>query len=153
MKISDFKLNRLNDYVIEKELEVKGNPFLRTPFGMSTEGNQVSAWRMIYSRIGVFTTTYGKNFFGKDDMILITVPVTDSGIHPLAQDQPFGWDGKINEFTADMAVCWAFELLSDSEAAEFMKIHKPSVNFSYLGSDGPGEISVKFNGEFWVITG
>ena len=29
MKITEFKLNRLNDYAAEKELEVKDNPFLR----------------------------------------------------------------------------------------------------------------------------
>ena len=153
MKISEFNLNRLNDYVAKKEMEVKDNPFLRTPFGMSTEGTQVSTWEMVYKRIGIIRTSFGINFFGKDEMILITVPETQTGVHPLVKDQPFGWNGKINEYIAEEAVSWAFELLSDSETAQFLKDHKPSVDFSYFDSDGPGEISVKFNGEFWVITG
>lgn len=152
MKISEFKFNRLNDYAAEKELMMKEDPFFRTPFGLSTEGNEVNTWEMVFKRIGLVRTTFGKNFFGKDEMILITVPKTETGVQPLASDQPFGWDGRINEAAADMAVCRAFELMYDNEIEQFLKAHKPSVNFSYFDSDGPGEISVKFNGEFWVIT-
>jgi hypothetical protein len=153
MKITEFKLNRLNDYAAAKELEAKENPFINTPFGMSTEGSQVGTWEMVYKRIGLIRTSFGINFFGKDDMILITVPKTETGVQPLVNDQPFGWDGKINEDTAQMAVEWAFELLSKSETELFLKEHKPSVDFSYFDSEGPGEMTVKFNGEFWVIIG
>lgn len=153
MKITDFNLNRLNDYVAMKELEAKDNPFLNTPFSMSREGNQVGTWEMVYKRIGLIRTSSGINFFGKDEMILITVPKTESGVKPLAEDQPFGWNGKINEYTAEIAVEWAFELLSDRETAKFLAEHKPTVEFSYFDSEGPGQITVKFNGEFWIITG
>lgn len=153
MKVSEFKLNRLDDFVAEREKEVMDNPFLRTPFGMSREGNQISAWQMNYNRIGLFSISFGKNLFGKSDMILINVPATSTGIKPLANDLPFGWEGKINEYVAEMAVWWAFELLSDEEAAGFLQTHKPVVEFSYFDSDGPGEMTVKYNGKFWEITG
>jgi len=153
MKISEFKLNRLNDFVKEKEIELIDTPFLRSPFGMSTEGNIIGAWQMNFNRIEIFSSSYGKNLFGKNDMIIITVPATESGIHPLIENPSFGWDGKINEDTAEMAVCVAFELISDNETKEFLKAHKPAVDFSYIDSDGPGEINVKYNGDFWIITG
>jgi hypothetical protein len=153
MKISQFKFNRLDDFIEVKEKEVKDNPFLQVPFGLSRDGNQINAWQMNYNRIGIFSIYHGKKFFGKDDMILITVPVTETGLHPLAADQTFGWVGKINEYIAEMAVWWAFELQSDKEASEFMKAHKPVVEFSYFDSEGPGEMSVKYNGNFWQIIG
>jgi hypothetical protein len=86
-------------------------------------------------------------------MILITVPATKSGLRPLASDMPFGWDGKINSNTAELAILWAFEITSGSEAERFMRENNPSVIFNYLDTDGPGEIRVQFNGEFWVIEG
>lgn len=153
MKLSEFKLNRLDDFAAEKEREMKNDPFLSTPFGISRDGNWTSTWQMVFNRIGLFNRSAGKNIFGNDDMTLISVPATETGIHPLAEDQPFGWDGKINEYTAEIAVCRAFELLSDSETTEFLKDNKPVVVFSYLDSDGPGEISVKYNGKFWQISG
>ncbi len=153
MKVSEFKQNRLDDFAAEKEKEVKDNPFIRTPFGLSRDGNQISSWQMNYNRIGLFSISSGKNIFGKSDMILINVPSTYTGIDPLAKDLPFGWDGKINEYVAEMAVWWAFELLSDEEAVEFLNTHKPVVEFTYFDSNGPGEICVKYNGSFWEIIG
>lgn len=153
MKLSEFRLNRLNDFVAEKEQETKNDPLTNTPFGLSTEGNHVGRWEMIFKRIGMIKTSFGINFYGNEEMILITVPKTETGVSPLVIEQPFGWNGKINEHTAEMAVCWAFELLSEEETAAFLRKHKPTVCFSYFDSSGPGEITVKFNGEVWVITG
>jgi hypothetical protein len=34
---------------------------------------------------------------------------------------------------------------------KFLKKNKPFVDFSYLDSNGPGEITVQFNGDFWII--
>jgi hypothetical protein len=152
MEISEFKLIRLDDFVKEKEKEIKDNPFLRSPFGMSREGSRVNAWQMNFNRISMFSISHGKDFFGNRQMILITVHATETGIYPLAEDHPFGWDGRINEYVAEMAVWWAFELLSDGEAAVFLKEHKPVVEFSYFDNEGPGTVSVKYNGNFWVIT-
>ena len=153
MKITEFKLSRLNDYVTEKENEVKKNPFINTPFGMSNEGNIINSWMMNFNRLGLYYVSSGRNLFGKNEMIIISIPPTETGIHPLSTEDSFGWDGKINEYTAEMAVCSAFELISQSETSQFLKANKPSVDFSYIDNDGPGGISVKFNGEFWIITG
>lgn len=151
MKESPFKLKRLDDFAAEMEREVKENPLRRSPFGMSRDGTVVGGWEMAIRRIGMFTSTGGVNIFSKSEMILITVPPTETGIAPTAADIPFGWTGKINEYTAEMAVLWAFELLCDSEADKFLKDNKPTVIFSYFDSDGPGEITVKYNGMFWEI--
>lgn len=151
MKYSDFGLMRLDDFVAEKEKETRDNPFIRTPFGSFTGGNLVSGWEMSFRLIGMYTGSGGKNLFSRDDRILITVPRTETGIEPLAADMPFGWDGKINSSSAELAVWWAFELTGGDEAAEFMRKHHPRVTFSYIDSNGPGEITVGFNGECWVI--
>lgn len=153
MKNSDFPLKRLDDFALQRERETIDNPFMHTPFGMDTGGNFVSGWTMSYMRAGLFFRSAGKMLFQNDDMILITVPETETGIRPLAADMPFGWDGKINSNTAELAILWAFEITSGSEAERFMRENNPSVIFNYLDTDGPGEIRVQFNGEFWVIEG
>lgn len=153
MKPSDFELKRLDDFAAQRELETADNPFNHTPFGLKTEGNFVSGWKMSYMRAGLFFRSGGKLLFQNDDMIFITVPETETGIKPLAKDMPFGWDGKINSNTAELAVWWAFEITSDKEADEFMRTNHPEVDFSYIDSNGPGDMTVKFNGEFWIIAG
>lgn len=151
MKLSGFELNRLNVFAAQREREAGDNPFIHSPFGLKEEGNIVSGWTMSYRRAGLFYHSAGRMLFQKDEMILITVPPTGTGIKPLAADMPFGWDGKINENTAELAVWWAFEITSGNESDEFMRTNHPLVIFSYIDSDGPGEITVQFNGEFWVI--
>jgi hypothetical protein len=152
MKLSDFELKHLDDFAAQRERETVDNPFVHTPFGLNTDGNFVSGWTMSYMRAGLFFRSAGKMLFQNDDMILITVPETETGIRPLAADMPFGWDGKINSSTAELAVWWAFEITAGGEAEQFMRANHPVVIFSYMDSDGPGEITVQFNGEFWVIT-
>ncbi len=153
MKESDFQLKRLDDFAAEKEREISDNPFVHSPFGLNREGNFISGWNMSYRMAGLYTRSFGRNLFSKDEMILITVPATETGVKPLARDMPFGWDGKINENTAELAIWWAFEIISGTEADEFLQNHHPSVIFNYSDSDGMGEITVKFNGRFWEITG
>lgn len=151
MKNSEFKLQRLDDFAAAMEGEIKDNPFLRSPFGMSHEGQCISTWEMSFRRIGLFRGTGGCHIFGKDEMIIITVPPV-AGISPLADDGQFGWTGKINEFVADMAVGWAFEIIRDNELKDFMQKNMPEVNFIYSDSNGPGSITVKYNGRYWIIT-
>lgn len=153
MKASEFELIRLNDFVAAKESEVSANPFLVTPFGSETAGYQVSEWQMNFNRLGIFNSMGGRNLFGKSDMIIVTVPSTDTGVHPLQQYSSFGWEGKINESTAEMAIMQAFELYSGDEISEFLIKHRPVVEFSFIDSNGPGNISVRYNGRYWVITG
>ncbi len=153
MRLSGSASNRLDDVVAEIERETGGDPFVRTPFGTSKEGNMSGGWSMSLRRAALFTAGPGRYLFSKDDLILVTVPATGSGIEPLATNMPFGWDGKINESTAELAVWWAFEITSETEASEFMRQNRPEVIFSYFDADGPGEVTVAFNGEFWVIAG
>lgn len=151
MKYSDFKLNRLDDFAAEMEREIKDNPFKRSAFGLSRDGDCISAWEMSFRWLGLLRSSGGCNIFGKDEVVMITVPPTPTGIHPLSEGGWFGWTGKINEFIAEMAVWWAFEITGDNEAAQFLKENRPTVTFSYSDSNGPGEITVRYNGEFWVI--
>lgn len=153
MKLSEFPLKRLDDFAAQMDRELGDTPFIRSPFGMSREGECISTWELSFRWLGLLKSSGGCNFFGKEELVLIKVPATGTGMHPLASDGLFGWTGKINEFVAEMALWWAFEITSDEEAAEFMKKNKPAVIFTYSDSSGTGEITVKYNGEFWVIEG
>lgn len=153
MRLSDSTNKRLDDVVAEIERETKGDPFVRTPFGSRTDGNMTGGWAMSLQRAAMLAAGPGRYLFAKDDMILVTVPATETGMEPVATNMPFGWDGKINENTAEIAVWWAFEITSEREAAEFMREHRPEVVFGYFDNNGPAEVRVKFNGECWVITG
>lgn len=152
MKLSEFKLQRLDEFAAAMENEIKDNPFLRSPFGLGRHGECVSTWEMSFRRIGLFRGTGGCNIFGKEEMIIITVHPTSSGIHPLADDGQFGWTGKINEFVAEMAAGWAFEIIWEKELIDFLEIHRPEVTFTYSDSNGPGSITAKYNGRHWLIT-
>lgn len=151
MKLTDFPLKKLDDFAAQMDSELIDNPFIRSPFGMSHEGECISAWEMSFRRIGLLRSSGGCNIFGSEEVVVITVPPTSTGIHPLSAETQYGWTGKINSFTAEMALWWAFEITSDREAAEFMKKNKPAVIFSYSDSNGLGEITVKYNGEMWII--
>jgi len=153
MKLGDYTSRRLDDVVAEMSEAARGDPFARTPFGPGKEGTVTSGWAVSLRRAAMLMAGPGRYLFSKDDMILITVPATGSGVQPDAADMPFGWDGKINEYTAECAVWWAFGIASDAEAAAFMREHRPAVIFSYVDGRGPGEIAVRFNGEFWEVTG
>ncbi len=151
MKTGTFKLQRLDHFVAAKEVEAQDSPLTNTPFGLSREGSLVGPWEINYRRIEIYTSSAGKKLISNDELILITVPPTETGIEPLAKDQQFGWNGKINESLADQALWWAFEFLTEEEANLFMKTEHPIVIFNYIDSEGQNEITVKHNGEFWVI--
>ena len=151
MKLTDFPLKRLDDFAAQMDRELKEDPLRRSPFGMDTEGAEVGAWEMCFRRIGMFTSTGGRNIYSRSETIMITVPPTETGIHPTAADMPFGWTGKINSSSAEMAVTRAFELVSDKEISEFLRVNKPSVIFSYIDSDGPGEATVRYKEGFWIL--
>jgi hypothetical protein len=55
--------------------------------------------------------------FGGDSCVQITVPAAGSGVAPSAyEQQPFGRSGRINVYSAEFAVWWAFELTGEGEA-------------------------------------
>lgn len=122
------------------------------PFGLSREGSYVDSWQMNYQRIGFYANTYMVRDFGPESCIQILVPPTETGIVPASNEQqPFGWTGKINEYVAELAVWWAFELLSDGEARRFMEEHRPAVVFRYFEDGGYRELAAKFDGHAWMI--
>ncbi len=143
---------RLDDYVREREQESgRGLPG-ESIFGFSREGSYVDSWRMNYQRIGYYANTYMVRDFGTESCIQILVPTTGTGVVPTTHDQqPFGWTGKINEYVAELAVWWAFELLSDGEVRRFMAEHRPAVLFRYFDEGGYRELETKFNGHQWMI--
>jgi hypothetical protein len=151
MKVTEFPLKRLDDFAAQTEAELKKNSLRRSPFGLSREGDCISAWELSFRMAGLLRLSRGCNIFGSEELVLITVLPTVTGIHPLASETRYGWTGKINEFVAEMAVWWAFEITSDREAAAFLKAEKPVVHFGYSDSSGPGEMTVKYNGVFWEI--
>lgn len=142
---------RLDDFVREQE-EV-GKQSLRggSHFGLSREGSYVNSWQMNFERIGYIAGRYIVDDFGSNSIIQIMVPPTETGMVPsMNEQQPFGWTGNINEYSAELAVWWAFELLSDGEALQFMKEHRPSVVFRYFDDNGFRELEARFNGKIWM---
>jgi hypothetical protein len=106
---------------------------------------------MNYQRIGYYANSYMIRDFGGDSCVQITVPVTDSGVSPSAQEpQPFGWTGKINEYSAELAVWWAFELLDEGEARAFLREHQPSIVFRFYENGRFCELIARFDGQYWI---
>jgi hypothetical protein len=142
---------RLDDYV--REMESQGrNSAGGSRFGFSNEGHYVNSWEMNYRRIGYYAKSYVISDFGPESCIQISVPATETGIEPASlNQQPFGWTGKINDHSAELAIWWAFELLSDGEARQFMKDNKPVVLFRFYESGRFRELEVKFNGDIWMV--
>jgi len=129
------------DYI--RNEEEKAAPFDGI-FGFSREGKYVDRCFLDFERIDFRT--------GESRWVNIFVPETESGIKPMDPgDQPYGWDGKINEYSAEMAVWWAFEIMTPDESRDFMTLHKPRVRFEYVQNFSTHEFTVKFNGEKWVV--
>ena len=106
---------------------------------------------MNYQRLGYFGNAYMIRDSGGDSCVQITVPATGSGVAPSAQEaQPFGWSGQINEYSAELAVWWAFELIDEGEAGAFIREHRPSVIFRFFEDGHYYELVAQFNGDFWI---
>ncbi len=143
---------RLDDYVREQELEAGPGRFKQSRLGLSREGSFVNSWQMNYQRIGYFANTYMVRDFSDDSCVQILMPPTDTGVVPSENEQqPFGSTGMINEYTAELALWWAFELLSEDEARRFMEEHRPTVLFRYYDDGGYRELEARFDGEVWIV--
>ncbi|MEW6527132.1 MAG: hypothetical protein AB1444_10740 [Spirochaetota bacterium] len=116
------------------------NPF----FGDSNQGQLVEQWTTDLEGLEIFYS-YVRN----SRWVTITVLPTKTGIRP--EKEVYRWKGYINEYIAETAVWWAFELLTESEARKFMIQHKPKVVFSFIRLGHPYELIVKFNGYCWVV--
>ena len=143
---------RLNDYVLEKEEEARKIGLLRSPFGLTIKGNRMDGWQSFGQRYELFTRYQGYADFSPSNYIEIFVPATLSGAKPLnEEEQPYYWDGSINEQVAEMAVWWAFDILTEREALEFMKAHQPMVIFCYMERRKRDETSVQYQDGRWIV--
>ncbi|MBN2159239.1 MAG: hypothetical protein JW807_07575 [Spirochaetes bacterium] len=138
---------RLNDFVREMAaLASRGSHF-----GTDTGGRYIDPWEMNYRRVGFYANRFVTRDFGDDSCVRIFVPATETGVAPSEGEQPFGWSGKINEHSAELAVWWAFELFSEGEARAFMREQRPAVLFQYMEGGALHEVEARFNGEIWIV--
>lgn len=142
---------KLDDFICGTSAGDGENSLLESRFGLSRDGSYINPWQMNYQRIGYLANSYIIRDFIGDSYVQITVPATETGVAPSAEEpQPFGWSGKINEYSAELAVWWAFELLDEGEARAFLKEHRPSVVFRFYENGRFCELVTRFDGEFWI---
>jgi hypothetical protein len=142
----------LNAYVQRKIEEHKDNPFQTSPFGFDVEGNYINNWMMNYQSIIFFTGYRGLSDFSSVVPVAIYVPSAGPVSTGLSVDgQPFGWDGKINEHTAELALWWAFDVLTAEEAREIMCELKPVVIFKYLEKGMYHTLTVRCEANQWLV--
>ncbi len=145
-------IKKLNDYVLEKEEEARMIGLLRSPFGLSTAGKRMDGWQSLGQRYELFTRYQGYADFAPSNYIEIVVPSTSTGVRPQDEDlQPYYWDGSINEYVAEMAVWWAFDLITEKEALQFLTTHKPVVIFNYMERRRRSETSVQYEDGLWIV--
>jgi len=116
--------------------------FIQSPFGDEKAGEFVE-FAYGFERFDIFR--------GSSRYTNVYVS-TETGLAPSAKgSQPYMWTGKINEFAADAAVWYAYGLLGDGEAREFMFANRPEVIFEFVQYMSRSSITVKLNGEYWVV--
>ncbi|MBN2080079.1 MAG: hypothetical protein JW838_14015 [Spirochaetes bacterium] len=141
---------RLDVYMQERQAEAGPHALEGAPFGPGREGEYIDPWRMGIGRIGYFGRAYTVIAPGGGSVVEITVPVTGTGVAPTIEAQPFGWSGPINEYAAELAVWWAFDLLTEDEARLFLAEHRPAVFFRYVEGGRARELEVRFDGMKWM---
>ena len=141
----------LDTLVSARENSAQGNPYRYNPFGFSREGSLIEGF---YKHLQFFTSGLFPGS-GKDEgtiPVLIHVEPTESGIYPADEKNlPYGWTGKINSHTAERAVWWAYEIMTETEGREFMRENKPAVTFTYSEGGRLEELKVKYNGYDWIV--
>ena len=131
----------LKDFIQDKIDEWgNDNPF----FGFSQEGELVEQWTTDLDGLEIFYS-----YIRNSRWIKITVLPTQTGIHPYYDF--FRWKGYINEWIAEAAVWWAFELLTENEARKFMIQNKPSVRFQFIRLGHNYDLTTTFDGYNWII--
>jgi len=143
---------RLDDFVREKLNEPLISPLHGPPFGLETSGELITAKQFSFHSLEFLHKFRGVTDFSAGFAVIITVPRTGTGVIPLHDDdQPCRWTGKINEAAADMAAWWAFDLLTESEAREFMAKHKPEVIFQYMEHRRLVSLTARFEKTGWFV--
>ncbi|HPI90236.1 MAG TPA: hypothetical protein PK859_13100 [Spirochaetota bacterium] len=142
----------LSEFVKMKINLPQVNIFYKTPFSLENEGEFVNTWVSQFARISFFTQSRGIGDFSDQSIIDVYVPATECGAVPVRnEEQPYAWKGKINGFAADQAIWYAFDMLTESEAREFMAQHRPTVIFKYLLNNKFHELTVKYHSGCWMV--
>jgi hypothetical protein len=144
----------LSDLVEEKITANSHNPFVYSPFGRELDGQFINPWLSNYGRIAFFTRSLGVSDFTTQSIIDVFVPATRTGMIPMNMDeQPYSWNGKINAAAAESALWYAFGIITDAEAVEFMRNNCPEVIFQYIDKSRFHKLTVQFIGGVWRVTG
>lgn len=138
----------LRDYVLLREREGMGQDV----FGRSCEGDLAAPLERNLLSLAYFFPSDEDIDFPEENMVFITVPPIPGGPRLLSEgDQPYGWKGQINEYVAELAVSWAFDLTGQAEADIFLIKNRPVVIFQYYIEGHCEDLVVKFNGAYWEI--
>jgi hypothetical protein len=103
---NDPPLTRFSDFIRQQVRDALRDPLCVSPFGFEADGYFMHRWLAGFERVGFFSRSRGVSAFAGDMSVDVYVPGTESGITPLAsQVQPYQWNGKINEYAAEQALC------------------------------------------------
>jgi len=129
----------LDEYVIERCAEAGRS----SVFGLERDG-EFRKWLIDLERIDLLTAS--------SKWVLVTVPTTETGIKPsFPSEHPYAWSGKINEYAAELSVWWAFELLTEDEAEDFLRKHRPLVIFEYAEFGKAEILTARYDGSGWTV--
>ncbi len=143
---------KLNNYVAMKIKEAEKHALSYSPFGFSTAGEIVHSFQTSILNIQQFTLQGRLHPHAEDQVIKIIVPRTITGISPEKETgQTFGWKGSINEYAAETAVWWAFDILTEDEGDRFLENERPSVIFQFIEMASFQELTVNYNGKYWDV--
>ena len=115
-----------------------------TFYGLDHEGQLIEQWTTDLDGLEIYYS-YVRN----SKWVKVIVLPTETGICP--ERDIYKWKGCINEWIAETAVWWAFELLTENEAKAFMIKNKPVVKFQFIRLGHPHELTAKFDGYYWVV--
>jgi len=142
---------KLDELAEKREKTCTGNPTRYNPFGLSREGQLLEGMN---KHLQIFSSGF---FPGKDDgegfiPVLIYVEETETGLSPLdEQNLPYAWTGKINAGTAERAVWWAFEIMTEKEGELFLKENHPRIRFTFSSGTHIEELATMYNGTDWIV--
>lgn len=141
------------EYVRYREEEARRDPLSQSPFSAAGRGEILNSWVMHHRRLALIARTRGGYISpALAAFVHVYVPRTPTGISPLCGDeQPYGWEGPINEYAAECVIWHAFEILSDGEASDFFREHRPAVIFHYHENGVSHELEVRFEGGAWIV--
>lgn len=146
---ADIKDITLDDYVRFRDKR-DARPPVSSPFGLSRVGNFLNPWQTVAQRAEYYLKLSGRGQTADLNYLQVFVEIEEPGIQA-AEEQPFLWDGKINEYAAELAVWRAYEILTEKEGAEFMKKNRPRVTFVYMENGRDHELIVRYDGGSWII--